>query len=192
MKLSRTVTYALHASILLVESDQRGPIPCSRLADTGKMPERFLLQVLRSLVTRGILESTRGVEGGYTLRRDPDELTLLEIIEAVDGPIQASVPDRNGIPESLRETLTTIATDVAQHSREYLGAIPLSRLVTLDEPNALNRPHLRSEKASEAPKQGSPTPTAADAPHPSSGVASVFPDGAHGDESTGDAPTDTA
>ena len=65
MKLSRTVTYALQATIQLARLDGAPtPIPCSRLAAEGRMPERFLLQVLRNLVTHGILQSTRGVGGG--------------------------------------------------------------------------------------------------------------------------------
>ena len=47
MKLSRTVSYALQATLQLAQSDSSGPIPCSRLAAQGKMPERFLLQILR-------------------------------------------------------------------------------------------------------------------------------------------------
>jgi Rrf2 family protein len=66
VKLSRTASYALQAVLQLAQSDASGyPVPCSRLAAEGKMPERFLLQILRSLVTHGILGSTRGVDGGY-------------------------------------------------------------------------------------------------------------------------------
>ena len=87
MKLSRTVEYAVQAMLQLAEHDLGTPVPCSRLAATGQMPERFLLQILRNLVTHGILNSTRGVEGGYTLERPPEQISLLEVIEAIDGPI---------------------------------------------------------------------------------------------------------
>ena len=76
MKLSRTVAYALQATLQLAQAKSGSPVPCSQLAATGHMPERFLLQVLRSLVTHGILQSTRGVEGGYTLERKPEDITL--------------------------------------------------------------------------------------------------------------------
>ena len=69
MKLSRTVTYAIQATLQLAESDSRTPVPCSKLASQGAMPERFLLQILRNLVNHGILQSTRGVDGGYALLR---------------------------------------------------------------------------------------------------------------------------
>ena len=67
MKLSRTVGYALQATLQLARARPSQPVPCSRLATEGEMPERFLLQILRNLVAHGILGSTRGVDGGYTL-----------------------------------------------------------------------------------------------------------------------------
>ena len=76
MKLSRTVSYAVRATLQLAQLQAHGPIPCSRLAADGKMPERFLLQILRNLVTHGILRSTRGVDGGYALVRPADEISL--------------------------------------------------------------------------------------------------------------------
>ena len=69
MKLSRTVAYAVRATLQLAQLEADGPVPCSKLANEGKMPERFLLQILRNLVTHGILRSTRGVDGGYAPRQ---------------------------------------------------------------------------------------------------------------------------
>lgn len=93
MKVSRTVAYALRATLQLAEFNAQGPIPCSRLAAEGGMPERFLLQILRSLVTHGILQSTRGVDGGYALMKPPEEISVLEIIEAIEGPLTSTFPD---------------------------------------------------------------------------------------------------
>ena len=76
MKLSRTVRYAVQAAVQLAQSDPAQPVPCSRLAADGHMPERFLLQILRSLVTHGILRSSRGVDGGYVLDRSADDVSL--------------------------------------------------------------------------------------------------------------------
>ncbi len=81
MKLSRTVAYAVRATIQLAQMSTDRPIPCSKLASEGNMPERFLLQILRNLVTHGILRSTRGVDGGYALTRPPEDISLLDVIE---------------------------------------------------------------------------------------------------------------
>ena len=81
-KLSRTVEYAVQATLQLAQSKTGSPVPCSQLATCSAMPERFLLQILRSLVTHGILTSTRGVVGGYMLARRPEDISLLDLIEA--------------------------------------------------------------------------------------------------------------
>ena len=106
MRLSRTVSYALQATLHLARSDAAGmPTPCSRLAAEGKMPERFLLQILRTLVKHGILRSTRGVGGGYVLERSPAEISLLEVIEALDGPVASGLPDHEGLPKESKAKL---------------------------------------------------------------------------------------
>ena len=97
MKVSRTIAYAIHATLQLAGGERGVPIPCSQLANKGQMPERFLLQILRSLVTRGLLRSTRGVEGGYCLARPADEISLRDIVESFDNPLSPSVPDLDGL-----------------------------------------------------------------------------------------------
>jgi Rrf2 family transcriptional regulator, cysteine metabolism repressor len=126
MKLSRTASYALQAILQLAQSDASGyPIPCSRLAAEGKMPERFLLQILRSLVTHGILGSTRGVEGGYALARSPEDISLLDVIEAVDGPVTPSLPVIGGLSEEASNKLRCTLAGVTELARRELGAVKL-------------------------------------------------------------------
>jgi Rrf2 family protein len=129
MKLSRTVAYAVQASIQLAQSEGQGPIPCSRLATVGKMPERFLLQILRHLVARGILASTRGVDGGYRLDRPPDKISLLDVIEAIDGPLVTTLPLGDGLSDKARDRLTRAIGQVTDGMRRQLEAIKLSHLM---------------------------------------------------------------
>ena len=130
MKLSRTVAYAVRATLQLAQSDSEAPIPCSRLATEGKMPERFLLQILRNLVTHGILRSTRGVDGGYSLVRPPDQVSLLEVIEAIEGPMETGQAITEGIPEETSSKLQEALRSVTENSRRQLEAIKLSQLLT--------------------------------------------------------------
>lgn len=129
MKLSRTVVYALQATIQLAESNTTGPTPCSKLAAEGGMPERFLLQILRSLVTHGILQSTRGVDGGYALVKSPEEVSVLEIMEAIEGPMTSSFPTTEHLDDSSRVRLDDALREVASTARRQLDAIKLSQLV---------------------------------------------------------------
>src|SRR5262245_46972635 len=103
MKISRTVAYALQALLILAEADAGASIPSSQLARTGQMPERFLLQVLRTLVTHGMLESTRGSDGGYQLARSPDQITLYDIFVAFENPFDPQMPETVGQTPGMRK-----------------------------------------------------------------------------------------
>jgi Rrf2 family protein len=129
MKLSRTVAYALQATLQLAQSNRNGPIPCSKLAAEGAMPERFLLQILRSLVTHGILQSTRGVEGGYSLLKPPEEISVLEIIEAIEGPLGSRFPVAEGLDVGSQTRIQSTLEEVAAAARRQLQSIKLSQIV---------------------------------------------------------------
>jgi Rrf2 family protein len=143
MKLSRTAGYALQATLQLAEANSSAPVPCSQLAAKGQMPERFLLQILRSLVTHGILHSARGVDGGYRLERKPEEISLLDLIEAVDGPLHACVPAADGLPEQSRTKLCTSLEQITASARRQLAEIKVSSLLSTN--------HRGVEAAIEAP-----------------------------------------
>jgi Rrf2 family protein len=129
MKLSRTVAYALHATLQLAQAEGESPVPCSRLAAEGRMPERFLLQILRSLVTHGILGSTRGVDGGYRLTQTADRISLLDVIEAIDGPLLSLASDGDGLPPVCQAKLQCVITDIVELARRKLQAITLADLL---------------------------------------------------------------
>ena len=135
MKLSRTASYAVQATLQLAQSKSNSPVPCSKLAAAGHMPERFLLQVLRSLVTNGILHSTRGVDGGYTLFRKPDDISLLEVIEAIDGPFTTKMPSVDGLPAPTQDRLSRAMNDVTAHMRRELDSIKLAHLLPKPTPS---------------------------------------------------------
>jgi len=135
MKLSRTVTYALQAALQLAQNNSGLPVPCSKLAAEGGMPERFLLQILRSLVMHGILQSTRGVEGGYALERSPDQISLLDVIEAIDGPLNSKLNLANDLPNGSQERLREALSAVAVAARQQLEQVKLSSLLTHSHPH---------------------------------------------------------
>jgi Rrf2 family protein len=136
MKLSRTVSYAVRATLQLAELEAEGPVPCSRLAADGKMPERFLLQILRNLVTHGILRSTRGVDGGYALVRPANEISLLEVIEAIEGPYDSTLEMGEGLSVDSRSMLQDALEEVTTTTRAQLEAIKLSKLLKPPAPAA--------------------------------------------------------
>ncbi|MFC1758552.1 RrF2 family transcriptional regulator [Planctomycetota bacterium] len=129
IKLSRTVAYAIQASLQLAKADSETPVPCSRLAADGEMPERFLLQILRNLVTHGILKSTRGVEGGYKLARRPEKISILDVIEAIEGPLSSESAIVNGLDETARENLRATLETVAATVRKQFESVSLSQII---------------------------------------------------------------
>jgi Rrf2 family protein len=125
MKLSRTVIYALQAACQLGGAGQEVPVPSKKIAEAGHMPDRFLLQILRNLVAHGLLRSTRGVIGGYTLARSPNEISLLDIIEAVEGPVAFELGDANH-DGCLQQALEAVTVNV----RRDLGEVKLAHLLS--------------------------------------------------------------
>src|SRR5215510_3705277 len=99
MKLSRASTYAIHALVYLVEHGEAKPLASHEIARTRNIPERFLLKVLKPLVSRGILISVKGPNGGYRLARPANKITLLDVIEAGEGPVAGSAPEVSEIAD---------------------------------------------------------------------------------------------
>jgi Rrf2 family protein len=102
------------------------PVPIAELARRRDIPLQFLEQLFATLRRAGMLHSQRGVKGGYTFVKDPSELTVLEVVELLDGEIGGELagdPDRQEVwtraVASLREVLggTTIADIVQQESQ---------------------------------------------------------------------------
>lgn len=159
MKVSRTMAYAVQAMLQLAILDSDEPISCSRLAKKGKMPERFLLQVLRNLVTNGLLHSTRGVEGGYYLARPLNKITLLDIFVAFDQTLVPTIAPLTGLPAGTRQVLNDAMESGASAAERELAKVSLADLVKAGHPKGTGR----GAKAS-ASKQGAPKKKAKAAP----------------------------
>ncbi|MEX0938856.1 MAG: Rrf2 family transcriptional regulator [Pirellulales bacterium] len=129
MKWSRAVAYAVQATVQLASDPGDRPIPCSKLAAEGDMPERFLLQILRCLVTHGILHSARGVDGGYMMNRGSHEVSLLDVIEAVEGPLTPSVPHSGGLSPASQKRLQKALQEVTAAARKKLKAVKIAELL---------------------------------------------------------------
>ena len=96
MQLSRRADYALRAVIdLAIESDG-GRVQLREIAARQAIPEKYLEQLLRLLKTAGVVHATRGSRGGYQLAKAADELTVLAVFEAVEGPLGAEESDGMG------------------------------------------------------------------------------------------------
>src|SRR6266550_7619430 len=87
VRISAKVDYALRAVVELAAAGSDQPVKGERLAQAQEIPLKFLENILVELRHAGIVRSQRGVEGGYWLARPAEEISLAEVIRAVEGPI---------------------------------------------------------------------------------------------------------
>jgi len=85
MLITRKADYAVRAVLYLALWSEEGPTPVASLARAAEVPEAFMAKILQVLARRGIVTSERGVQGGFRLARDPAAISLLEVLEAVQG-----------------------------------------------------------------------------------------------------------
>jgi Rrf2 family protein len=87
MQITRQADYAVRAVLHLARTgDQR--TATSIIAEEQRIPPSFLAKIISQLSIAGLLHTSRGARGGVTLAREAKEITLLEVVEAIDGPIQ--------------------------------------------------------------------------------------------------------
>jgi Rrf2 family protein len=130
MKLSRTVTYGLQATLQLAGAKSGRPMSCKYLARQGQMPGRFLLQVLRNLVTRGVLASHRGIDGGYILARPAEQITMLDIVQALDSSLETQIPTEAALPPEVRAKISDVLRDAAAAERDELRKLTIADLLS--------------------------------------------------------------
>jgi Rrf2 family protein len=87
MQITRQADYALRAVIYLsrLKPDQRAAT--SQIALEQRIPPSFLAKIVSQLSVAGLLQTSRGARGGVSLARSPDNISVLEVVEAIDGPI---------------------------------------------------------------------------------------------------------
>jgi Rrf2 family protein len=128
MKLTRASQYALQALAHYVRLPAGTILASHKVAQEEDIPERFLLKVLKPLVTARILRSVKGPNGGYSLSRSAKDISILEVVEAVDGPIRGEAPAVGSGGNGLDKRLQAVCDDAAKGVRERLGKTRLSEL----------------------------------------------------------------
>jgi Rrf2 family protein len=151
MRVSAKVDYALRAALELAAAAD-GPLKGERIAQAQGIPLKFLENILLELRHHGLVQSQRGAEGGYWLARPAEEITLAEVIRAVEGPL-ANV--RGVRPESVEydgpaERLQQVWIAVRANLRSVLetvtladvaaGKLPARIVAVTDDPEAW-QPH---------------------------------------------------
>ena len=85
MNITREADYALRITVLLAQIGRQ--VEAKIISEKSGVPYRFTLKILRKLVMADIVKSFRGVNGGYTLKKEPDDITFFDVIDTLDGPL---------------------------------------------------------------------------------------------------------
>lgn len=131
MKLSKTTTYAVLALECLTQqsSGDTTPVRARQVAEHLGIPTDSALKVLQTLARGGLLKSTLGRRGGYRPAFDPADVTLLQLVELIDGPIGAEVPVAEPDRSPVINALHGHCDRLRDRLRDELDAITLDRLV---------------------------------------------------------------
>lgn len=90
MKITQEADYGLRVILYLSKLECGAKVDAATISKHEELPLRFLLKLLRKLIAPGIIKSFRGVNGGYSLNKLPEEITMQDVIEAIDGPISVN------------------------------------------------------------------------------------------------------
>ncbi len=133
MKLTLRATYGILAAVDLALHEGRTPVQAKVIARRQGIPSRFLEQVLTALKKAGLVDSQRGAQGGYVLSKSPSEVSLAQIVEALEGPL-APAP-RDVVPRHAGRSNgqgTSVLANVWERLRQaevgVLSAVTLAEL----------------------------------------------------------------
>jgi Rrf2 family protein len=130
MNLSKSVTYGMIAMGHIAKQTDGRWVPSEELVQKFDMPNEFLQKIMNQYVRAGILLAKRGPQGGFSLAKPAKEISLLEIIEAVEGPLK----NIDGIAEQAKKqkfaiNMDAICIKAADQGRAILKKAKLSDLV---------------------------------------------------------------
>ena len=146
MRVSAKTDYALRAALELASAPDEKPVKGERISKAQAIPLRFLENILMQLRHAGLVESRRGADGGYRLARPASEVTLADVIRAIDGPLAGVGGVR---PESLGfEGVAGPMRDVWIAVRASLRGV-LERVTLADVVGGELPPHIRELVADE-------------------------------------------
>jgi Rrf2 family protein len=140
MRISAKADYAVRAAVELATRGEDHPSKGELIADAQEIPLKFLENILGELKHAGLVRSQRGTEGGYWLARPPEEITIADVIRAVEGPL-ASV--RGESPEDLgysgsAEPLLKLWVAVRANLREVLESVTIADVAAGDLPGLID------------------------------------------------------
>ncbi|MEN6348604.1 MAG: Rrf2 family transcriptional regulator [Syntrophomonas sp.] len=127
MNINLATDYSFRAVLFLAQQPRGEVVEAQTIARQQAVPIRYLLKIMPSLIKAGIVKSQRGIGGGYMLARDPREITLLDVVEAIEGPIRLNrcleednYCSKEGPPEcEIHQALAAIQQKLNREFKSY-------------------------------------------------------------------------
>lgn len=95
MQITRQADYALRAMLYLTQLEPNQRAATSQIAEEQHIPPSFLAKIISQLSIAGLIHTSRGARGGVSLARPPEEISILEVVEAIDGPLSLNECTQN-------------------------------------------------------------------------------------------------
>jgi len=139
MRVSAKADYAVRAALELAAASDARPLKREQISAAQKIPSKFLETIMLELKHAGIVKSTRGAEGGYALARTAEDISVADVIRAVDGPLanvrgeRVETVEYEGAAASLRDVWVAVRASL----RRVLESTSLADVVEGDLPNAV-------------------------------------------------------
>jgi Rrf2 family protein len=130
MRITREADYALR--IILMLSREQKQIEAKVIAESNGIPYRFTLKILRKIVKAGIIRSYRGVNGGYILNSAPSDISVLDVVECIDGDIVLNPGAEDNIPceNNGRNKINACLTDVQDVLENEMSNITFDKILS--------------------------------------------------------------
>jgi Rrf2 family protein len=142
LKLTKKADYGLIAMRHLAENSATGSVSAKDLAEMYGIPQEALAKILQKLARAGLLTSQHGINGGYTLARDSRQISALEVIKAIDGPLflTSCTSDKRGdCDQTDRCTVREPLRRVGESIQEVLGRLTIYEM---SQPREDEKPEL--------------------------------------------------
>lgn len=131
MRLNRSVGYGLMAVAYVALHQDEGLIMAAKISKAYKIPLEYLLKIMQQLVRVNVLRSKRGPGGGFSLAKPAKDITMLEIVEAVDGPLRQNMEMAaltKNAPFAVK--MEKIAEEALAKARDKCQSVKLSKLIS--------------------------------------------------------------
>ncbi|MFN4178882.1 MAG: RrF2 family transcriptional regulator [Armatimonadota bacterium] len=141
MKVSTRAWYGLMAMVELGLRERQGRVQVREISESQGIPEEYLEQLMLALKRAGLVRSQRGVRGGYILARSASQITIREILEALEGPILDFEPMEPNLRERVKNSgVSVIWEQLAEAMENVLQNITLAQVCAWEQEKRSRQP----------------------------------------------------